>query len=47
MNEERIETRQEHREKKLQKKREKMPQHGKNLAKIYMNAILKQLKRLS
>jgi len=39
------ETRQERREKKLQKKRERMPTHGKNLAKIYMDAILKRLKR--
>ena len=38
-------TRQERREKKLKKKREKMPQHGRNLAKIYMDAILKRLKR--
>lgn len=40
-----IETRQEHREKKLKKKRERMPKHGKNLARIYMDAILKRLKR--
>ena len=40
-----IETRQEHREKKLRKKRERMPQHGRNLAKVYMDAILKRLKR--
>jgi len=39
------ETRQERREKKLQKKRERMQKHGKNLAKIYMDAILKRLKR--
>lgn len=39
------ETRQERREKKLRKKRERMPQHGKNLARIYMDAILKRLKR--
>jgi len=45
VNEERVETRQERREKKLKKKREKMPKHGKNLARIYMDAILKQLKR--
>ena len=38
-------TRQERREKKLKKKREKMPQHGRNLAKIYVDAILKRLKR--
>jgi len=40
-----IETRQEHREKKLRKKRERMPKHGKNLARIYMDAIMKRLKR--
>jgi len=38
------ETRQERREKKLKKKREKIPQHGRNLAKIYMDAILKRLR---
>ena len=40
-----FETRQERREKKLRKKRERMPKHGKNLARIYMDAILKRLKR--
>jgi len=40
-----IETRHERREKKLKKKRERVPKHGKNLAKIYMDAILKRLKR--
>ncbi len=44
MNEERIETKQERREKKLKKKRERMPTHGKNLAKVYVDAILKRLK---
>jgi hypothetical protein len=39
------ETRQERREKKLWKKRERMPKHGKGLAKIYMDSILKKLKR--
>jgi len=39
------ETKQERREKKLRKKRERMSKHGKNLAKIYMEAILKRLKR--
>jgi len=38
------ETRQERREKKLKKKQEKMPKHGKNLAKIYMDAVLKRFK---
>ena len=40
-----METRQERREKKAKKKRERMPKHGKNLARIYMDAILKRLKR--
>jgi hypothetical protein len=40
-----IETRQERRERKLKKKREQMRVHGKNLARIYMDAILKRLKR--
>jgi len=40
-----IETRQERREKKLKKKRERMPKHGQSLAKVYMEAILKRLKR--
>jgi hypothetical protein len=39
------ETKQERREKKLKKKRERMPQHGRSLAKIYRDAILKRLKR--
>ena len=39
------ETRQERREKRLKKKRERMRKHGKNLAKIYMDAVLKRLKR--
>ena len=45
MNEERRETKQERREKKLKKKRERMQKHGKNLARIYVEAILKRLKR--
>ena len=45
MNEDKIETRQERREKKLKKKQERIPKHGKNLAKIYVDAILKRLKR--
>ena len=39
-----LEIRQERREKKLRKKRERMPKHGKNLARIYMDAIIKRLK---
>ncbi len=38
------ETRQERRSQKLQKKREHMPKHGKNLAKIYIDAIVKRLR---
>jgi len=41
------ETRQERRGKKLKKKRERMPQHGRSLAKIYRDAILKRLRRRS
>jgi hypothetical protein len=40
-----VETRQERREKKLKKKRERMAKHGKSLARIYMDAIMKRLKR--
>jgi len=39
-----VETRQERREKKLKKKRERIPKHGKNLAKIYMDAIMRRLR---
>ena len=45
MSDNKVETRQERREKKLRKKRERIPKHGRNLAKIYMDAILKRLKR--
>lgn len=44
MNNDRSETRQEQREKKRKKKREKMSQHGRSLARIYTDAILKRLK---
>jgi len=40
-----METRQERREKKLKKKRERIQKHGKNLARIYVEAILKRLRR--
>jgi hypothetical protein len=40
------ETKQERREKKLQKKREQMPQHGKGLARIYKEVILKRINKL-
>ena len=39
------ETRQERREKKLKKKRERIPQHGKSLAKVYRDAVLKRLRK--
>lgn len=39
------ETKQERRERKLRKKQERVPKHGKNLARIYMDAILGRLKR--
>ena len=45
MDNNRTETRQERRERKLKRKRERMPKHGKNLARVYMDAILKRLKR--
>jgi hypothetical protein len=45
MNSNGVETRQERREQKLKKKHERMPKHGKNLAKVYMDAILKRLRR--
>jgi hypothetical protein len=38
------ETRQELREGRLRKKREKMPQHGRSLARVYKDAVLKRLK---
>ncbi|MFA5056274.1 MAG: hypothetical protein WC562_08955 [Dehalococcoidia bacterium] len=40
-----IETRQERREKKLRKKRERMPQHGRTLGKVYRDAVLKRLRK--
>ena len=39
------ETRQERREKKLRKKKERMAKHGKGLARTYMDAIMKRLRR--
>ena len=39
------ETRQERREQKLRNKREKMPQHGKGLAVIYRNTVMKRLRK--
>ena len=43
MNEE-VETKQERREEKLKKKQEKLPQHGRSLAKLYKDAIMKRLR---
>ena len=45
MNDEEIETKQERRERKLQKKRERMAKHGKNIAKVYMDAIMKRFRK--
>ncbi len=45
MSDDRANTRQERRAKKLRKRRERVRKHGKNLAQIYMEAILKRLKR--
>jgi len=39
------ETKQERREKKLKKERERIPQHGKSLAKVYRDAVLKRLRK--
>ena len=38
------ETRQERRERKLRKKRERVPKHGRSLARMYMDAIIKRLR---
>ena len=45
MSDEELKTRQERREKKLKKKRERMAKHGKNLARVYLDAIMKRLRR--
>ena len=44
MNDNHIETKQERRAKKLRKKRERMAKHGKGLAKVYMDAVMKRLR---
>jgi hypothetical protein len=44
-NDEDIETRQERREQRAEKRKENMLKHGKNLAKIYRDAVLKRLGR--
>ncbi len=38
------ETRQAHREAKLKKKRERLTKHGKSLAQMYRDAVMKRLK---
>ncbi len=43
-NSEHNETKQERRERKLKKKRERMSQHGKGLARVYIDAVMKRLK---
>jgi len=43
-NNEDIKTRQERRQKRLEKKKERIPKHGRNLVKIYRDAILKRLR---
>ena len=45
MNEDRLETKQERREKRLKKKKERITKHGKNIARVYVEAVLKRLKR--
>ena len=37
-------TRQERREERRRKKRERMPKHGKSLARVYRDAVLKRLR---
>jgi len=44
MTDEEVDSKQERREKKLKKKRERMSKHGKNLARVYMDAIIKRLR---
>ena len=39
------ETKQERRERRLQKKRNRIPQHGKSLARVYRDALLKRLRK--
>ena len=45
MTDDELRIRQERREKKLKKKRERMSKHGKNIARVYMDAIMKRLGR--
>ena len=46
MSEDSEETRQERREKRLERKRARIRQHGRNLARVYKEAILKQINKL-
>ena len=46
MDDNQAETRQERREEKLNKKRERMPQHAKGLARLYKEVIIKQINKL-
>jgi len=39
------ETRQERREKRKRKEKDRIPQHGKSLARVYRDAVLKRLRR--
>jgi hypothetical protein len=46
VNEDKPDTRQERRAEKLRKKRAQVKKHSKNLAKVYMDVILKRLRYL-
>jgi len=43
-NDDNIETRQERRQKKLEKQKERIPKHGKGFIRTYRDAILKRLR---
>lgn len=45
MSEEEVRTRQERRDEKRRKQRERVKKHGKNLARVYVDAVLKRLRR--
>ena len=46
MDDNQAETRQQRREKKLKKKRERIPKHGRTLARVYKEAISKRINKL-
>ena len=46
MNDDQSESRQERRERKLKKKQERISKHGRNLARVYKEAILKRINKL-